>query len=339
MNHMKRRLFVLLLTIIVVFGGLELTKIFDMQNGLACENNISNSPPEFWRAPLQEEINDKTNWTYAQFIEQYENLRNKNPEYITKNIIINDTSGAYPIYEYVFTPKSYDQTIFLTAGMHGDEFYGYWGLYRLLNTMCEQNSGNSQFNKLRNNVRIVVIPVVNPWGMENFTRRNSRDVNCNRNFDIYWDQLKIDKGGSKEPFSENEAKAIKMICDKYSGSLDLYLDLHSTRDRDVYDPAYFYSDGSSISAALDRTRNYFWEKWAEEYNKKFTVYVDPEIVPCSTTWTNLVCKIPSATVEFSDWTLTKHSGSPEESTASLEYYTNCIFQCIYDNYQLSKTRN
>lgn len=64
---------------------------------------------------------------------------------------------------------------------------------------------------LRKNVRLIVVPIVNPWGFANQERENSNNVDLNRNFDYYWENgtgtspSKANYKG-KHPFSEKESK-------------------------------------------------------------------------------------------------------------------------------------
>ena len=75
-----------------------------------------------------------------------------------------------------------------------------------------------QLAYLRKNVRIVMVPIVNPWGFANNERENVNNVDLNRNFDYYWEN-----GSGKSPsgknykgskvFSEQESRNMKTLVE------------------------------------------------------------------------------------------------------------------------------
>ena len=68
-------------------------------------------------------------WTAEEFLDNlYEPYRTKYPEYITREVIGKDQSGQYDMYAYVYAPEEYKCTLFVAAGVHGDEDLGYHGL-------------------------------------------------------------------------------------------------------------------------------------------------------------------------------------------------------------------
>ncbi|WP_316783991.1 M14 family zinc carboxypeptidase [Pedobacter frigiditerrae] len=69
--------------------------------------------------------------------------------------------------------------IMLWSQMHGDEATGTMALFDLFNFL---QSDNKLVNLLAENCQLFVIPMVNPDGAEVFTRRNSQQIDINRDF-------------------------------------------------------------------------------------------------------------------------------------------------------------
>lgn len=150
------------------------------------------------------------NEIYAGYDELVENY----PNYITKTDLGLDQSEEYHIYKYVFTPElpptsgtpleqdgvKYTQssykTIILDACLHGNERPCARAMLNLMTLICEARASDNALGWLRNNVRFIVVPLSNPWGYVNGHRYNSRHVDLNRNFPIFWAN-----GGSTDPTS------------------------------------------------------------------------------------------------------------------------------------------
>jgi hypothetical protein len=121
------------------------------------------------------------------FYEPY--LGRSNGVFCTKKKLGRDQSDTYDIWQYSFEPvnREYTTTILLSSGMHTYELPAAFGLARWIQEFMTSN--DDDFEWLRNNVRIIVIPIVNPWGFNQIPTKkygNSNGVNINRNFDD-WD--------------------------------------------------------------------------------------------------------------------------------------------------------
>lgn len=176
-------------------------------------------------------------WTTDTVLNKYyEPLRAEFPANITRNILGKDASGLYDVYEYIFKPDNYEQTIFITAGMHPTEMVTPFALGILLNEIYRNPSKHEGLAYLRNKVKIVVIPVVNVWGANQNPKTvpthytNSNAVNPSRNFPERWEQIVEDgpynvKGSS--PASEAETQHIMTVMHREKDELAFYLDLHT----------------------------------------------------------------------------------------------------------------
>jgi hypothetical protein len=80
----------------------------------------------------------------------------------------------FPIYRVVIMGvASKNKTILFSAGVHGDEPAGPWAVLEFLK--------NFSLKEYRG-PRIIIIPVMNPFGFENNKRRNSVRIDVNRHF-------------------------------------------------------------------------------------------------------------------------------------------------------------
>ena len=272
------------------------------------------------------------------FIESYwEDLRSNYPNYITRNEIIKDTSNSFSIYEYIYTPKNYNKTVFLTAGIHGDEYEGFYGLYYFMKNIVENSYRHKQLRDIALNTRFIIIPVLNPWGVENRTRRTSRIANANNNYDVMFDAREYEHDGTFG-FSENESNAVKLIADKYEGELDLYFDFHT----DFYDPQfgnYILLDCNSSNRKICENLIIDEIKYLKDkYN--FITEPKPNLVNinkrCSSfKYMNIVRKVPGAIIEVGTGRISP-VGSSESITRSVDWYTNVLCEHIKNDYKKNK---
>lgn len=111
----------------------------------------------------------------------YDALKTAYPTYITKSVIGKDATDTYNIYQYIFEPDYPEQTIYFQAGVHGNEPDSWIGLGNLMRLICNHWEEHEWLAYLRWKCRIIVIPIVNVWGVSNNkTRFNANDVNLNR---------------------------------------------------------------------------------------------------------------------------------------------------------------
>lgn len=178
--------------------------------------------PESYDAPNYEAFYD---WILNPLMEA-------NPEYITKQVLGKDHSNTYDIYRYDFTPPNYEKTITLFSCLHGNEYTSFFGLCRFLKELCEKTS-EPNLSYLRNKIRLVVVPIANPWGFVNGQRQNVNGVDLNRNFDYRWDDYLSDKGlegaiyyKGTAPFSEKESEICRDLLASIS-DLVASIDFHT----------------------------------------------------------------------------------------------------------------
>ena len=166
---------------------------------------------------------------YTDFINTtWETLRTDYPDIISRDVVIQSSTSetvltSYPIYKYVITPEyGYKYTVMLTAGVHGAEYEGFWGLYRLMRLILDEGYKYPNLRRLRHDVRFIIVPSWNPWGVQNKERNCPLGFRADSNLNA-----SVEAGGVTYPaFTCNEAQSIKLIIDSYS-DICLWLDLHT----------------------------------------------------------------------------------------------------------------
>lgn len=208
----------------------------------------------FWEPPAQPDMNFGAGHVPSSRDAEglintlYEPLRKVDPVYITRKILGRDQSNTFNVYQYTFSPKSYTKTIILSAGTHGNEDTAFLSLYRFLFHLVHDYRNYPQLAYIRENVKLVIVPFNNPWGVTNNVRQNSRAVDLNRNTDYLWDKItgtKYQTGGvyykGTAPFSEAETQIVRGYLEGNSEAI-AYIDFHNIQavkaEYIVYTPRY-----------------------------------------------------------------------------------------------------
>lgn len=171
---------------------------------------------------------DRGDVSYSDIIDLWESLRTDFPSWVTRGSLGNDQSGTYSIYKYVMTPEGgYDRTVIIDAGIHGGERMNMLSCYLFFRELAETwgqayGASSGGLGAARQRIRWVVVPSLNPWGLDQATkdRKNSRGVDLNRNFDFRWslqgssNPSDIDYRGTAAE-SEAETQILVALADEY----------------------------------------------------------------------------------------------------------------------------
>ena len=208
------------------------------------------TPPEpptpttnLWIPPTQA-ASSYAPYSYAQLIGMYDTLMSNHQDYITKGVFSEQGYGNYDLVHYILTPENYTKTFYLQACIHGNEHDAPQTLYRIVDILCNHTNENAykRLKSLRDNVRFVIIPVVNPWGYDNGIMNipyldwdgNWQDgngfyaMNANRNCD-YNHQYNLPAAGTggNEPWQIAETRHIKSVIDSIGvKNIDYLVDYH-----------------------------------------------------------------------------------------------------------------
>ena len=195
----------------------------------------------YWLPPVQPDNPDGKLWTYSTIISKYDQLAAIEPR-LTKHRY-NDGNGNailssvdnYELYHYVYEPESYDKTLFLQAGIHGNEKDSRLTLYRMMQILftLRNTTGYTAWQQIYNRCRLIIIPVVNPYGNDNASmnipyKDAQYGINANRNMDFNQQYGLTGTGvGGDAPFDINETRHIRDVVDLYGAeNIDYAIDFH-----------------------------------------------------------------------------------------------------------------
>lgn len=200
--------------------------------------------PEIYNSQILRLINDPDpvdvggHVGYSNFMSStWDTLVADYPEIFTKETHWNSTpptssSETYPIYRIIVNPASrinwtgttsdlytynyyhnYDRTVLITAGCHGNETEGYWGLYRFMRVVYDEGYKYPALRRLRNHVRFIIVPGWSPYAMEH----NRRFMSTGESPYHYF--------GTNEETTIGESAVILDTLNNYPCSL--WIDLHT----------------------------------------------------------------------------------------------------------------
>lgn len=265
---------------------------------------------------------------------------NTNGVFVGKTELGKDTSNTYNIYQYEFRPKDYDRTILLSSGMHTYEMPAYFGLARWIKEYME--SANDAFVWLRTHVRVICIPVINPWGFNQNPKKygNVNGVNPNRNYDGLnndWAQYPVytnewnQKGSA--PFSEAETQILRDFALKYADVARLYIDCHTGlgNGRGSFGDVWCYYISNNPSATKIRTAiNALKAHISKTYSvtaKEHTTMPDTDPAMNEKFWTD-VAGVPMMVIEQAQGRDTVYQTVPNNSSVAICEYATQIHAYI-----------
>lgn len=171
---------------------------------------------------------------YATFIAAWKSLVANHSSYVTETEL-GKASDGQSIYLYDFKPVRITNQrkpipkVIIVAGQHGWEKANVYGLYYFVGNLLNRWTQHPALEYLRNNVELMIVPVVNTYGFDNLTYVNANGVNINRNYSYNWvlvDDITSNQYGGAEPFDQPESQIIRdlILSNKQSA---LVIDCHS----------------------------------------------------------------------------------------------------------------
>lgn len=255
-------------------------------------------------------------WTVEELYGAWDTLMAQHPNYITRDIApYKDYTEQWELRRYILTPEyGYDKTIYIGAGVHGSEFANKLSILRIAQLLCERWRTHPSLEYIRRRVRLVIIPIVNPYGHANSTLTNGNDTansvagkgtNINRNYDGAWFQ-KVNSGGADHngayPFSEPETRWVKETIE-WIGPENIHyaLDLHDAPSTDHGDYWINYNTFHDMSRReVKKVLLHLAEKnIKEKLGREPNLYHDKDTVTSGVfpLWAGRTMGIPASTVE------------------------------------------
>jgi len=258
----------------------------------------------------------------------YETLRSAYPNYITRVTMgtssqnTDNTATVYNIYRYEFTPKTYTKTVILSSATHGNEYTAFFTLWRFMYHLVNDWEKYPTLRYIRNNVRLIVTPMINPWGFMNNKRQNVNGVDLNRNTSYLWEYItssKFQPGGTNykgpAPFSEKESQYFKQTLDTYPNAvaaLDFHTIITVAAEHIVYTPRYISQQRHIFNDVID---------WL--YKQGNRIVNGTSAVPTLSCWAASTYGMTVANPEWFNGLYDSNRG-PTEMTECLKYFGNII---------------
>lgn len=271
-------------------------------------------------------------WDYPQLIEQlYEPLRRKYPDYITRHSIGFDTTGEYETYAYEFTPKHYTKTVYLQSGVHAIEADAYFGLARLLTLIA--GGADERLSYIRNNVRLLVVPVVSVWGISKRTEDwEDKQTGEHRKFPAAHNSVGVN---SNRDFKEQKAKETTNVINyfaKHAESIDFAIDYHSTCGTGLGSYLLPYANGTpeDMAQKFKAVNLALYEKHPTDIPIKFMGeekdYPVANFVDTFTQGFKEKFGVYTLLIEHNDYVYEKALGTSKTMTLSVELLGNHLLQ-------------
>ena len=217
----------------------------------------------------------------------YDELVTNYPNYVTKEVLGSTTYNDLQINCYKFTPEALEftnfdsslgtftstgekripknrQRILICTGTHGDERSSVVGAYTFLKDVCTNPNNNALLERIRREIEIIIIPVVNPTGYNDMSRyaknENAYVVDMNRQFtegllttDTYDGLL-------------NESKVVADFIKANKDTLTAVFDFHNMQPQKGKNISWFIMDGDNLIEKANKAIIKCSKKWQEKYS-------------------------------------------------------------------------
>lgn len=171
----------------------------------------------------------------SQLYAMWDALIANNGDYISKEVIANDGHGRN-IIKYTLNAggptlglSCKKPTIFITCGTHGTEKVSPVAIYLFAKAICDNWKTDNILSMFRNEVKFVIIGIVNPYGFDNLTRKNENGVDLNRNYPTGFKpgtNPSSEEYSGLSPLSENESLAVYDVLNAIKNEVDIAIDWH-----------------------------------------------------------------------------------------------------------------
>lgn len=242
-----------------------------------------------------------------------------NSDYVKKRSLGKDQTATYDIWCYEFTPKNPEKTILLTSMIHGNEYTGFYWMAQFLDLVVRNPDNDPHLAYIRKNIKLVTVPIANPWGHMNQKRYNSNDVDCSRNFDYNWGQVFDEYPQGIAAWSEAESRAIRDLMAEIAPECSAALDFHTTLSEGkthhiLYFPRFLYNMVDNYIGLIEQMK-----KPGE------TTALASTVIPTLTNWGIYNHGFNSANPEFYNG-LSGGTRSSAEMTRAMKFFGNFVMQ-------------
>lgn len=225
--------------------------------------NFGVLPFAYYKGVADSYENSAFGWTtkYTDFIAMWKSVVANHSGYVTETAL-GAASDGQTIYLYDFNPVRLSNAdkpipkIIIIAGQHGGETCNIFGLYYFVENLLNKWNQHPSLEYLRNNVELMIIPVLNTYGFDNQSYKNANGVNLNRNYDSNWellDDTTSSQYGGAEPFDQPETQIVRNLLLNNTDAV-IVIDSHVNGGGKVanYSDINYYGISTSTDAYFNR---------------------------------------------------------------------------------------
>ena len=228
---------------------------------------------------------DASHHTVAAIYAAYDKLATDYPQFVTREVVGETATKSHEIVKYEFKePEPHwgltsravwsetKQKAIIISGVH-PEFGGIWSLYYALEELCS----NPDLWDLRRNIHLIVLPVANPYGVDNASVRNDRGVEMRRNFEVDFlypdDEGYLAPGethhGGTSPLSEEESIIIDEIMSANTDAA-FFQSCHSNQIDEIWGTGFTWASPATYYMCNMAYRNIdkLSAVWMEKYGNE-----------------------------------------------------------------------
>ncbi|EJR11134.1 hypothetical protein II9_04834 [Bacillus cereus MSX-D12] len=260
---------------------------------------------------LSKDVSENNSYYFSTKLNNTINFRDLTPDkiyqmldtishpYLSSQSLGKDQSGQYDVKFYKYEPRGFQQTVYIIGAIHGWEDFGPYAIVQLLKILTGSEAQlPPQLKNIKEKVRILTIPIVNPWGMYQNPkkRQNSNGVDLNRNFNWNWASNKTGQPWDYDykgtaPFSEKESQYVKKVFDDYKGKISAFIDIHNQEYSNQWD--YLVYPDDRMVKELGLMLNYLTKDMTNPVIVNTVGYNDSS----SNNYASKVMNIPSTNIE------------------------------------------
>ena len=236
------------------------------RNGEVTENTGINDSPDDWYLPDEftgaEELSDIVG---SDDIDDYygygfEPLCEKFPNYVRRETVGYDAGNENPVYSYIFEPVNYEKTVLVTSGVHGYEGMAVLALSMFFKDLCEKSGENRTLSYLRNRIKFVVIPIVNPYAMITGTTYNKNGIDISYNFPYGWEACTKSRKGSSAGNQKETKNIIEyaelLHTDRLCAAVDIHTNPYTVSGKSIFYPRF---KSNCLTALTDFVNSFNYE--------------------------------------------------------------------------------
>jgi len=275
--------------------------------------------------------------TAAEIYAKWDALIAEFPDIMTKTLLGVDASGTLNMYEINISPPNALYKLIVIANQHGNDEGGdptepAVALYEFIKDVYYNYSKDKICKWIYNNVKFVILPVANPWGVDNKDRLNSGTVDLNRNYAYCYDN---DGSGLGGPFSEEETQYIRWLLISNLDA-DGFIDIHAygaSKTTYKYPALTTDTTGHGYNTVL-KVAEYLAEKYGTTADVDATT-----LMPAAKNYAKEIAGIESATLEFPVYTANVLTHGSDMMTRIVEWYGNVLYAWCKGLVQTAKVYN